>query len=68
MERINGAFVDFPTATTNIPATETALRVNSTLTTISGGQVLLQGLAAGVAGNARILASASLLRFPIARY
>ena len=62
---INGAFADFPTATTNIPLSETALTVNSTLTTISGGQVLLQGLAAGVDGNARILASASLLNFQL---
>jgi len=62
---INGAFADYPTATTNIPLTETALRVNSTLTTISGGQVLLQGLAAGVAGSARVLASDSLLDFEL---
>ena len=47
MDTINGAFADYPTATTNIPLTETALRVNSTLTTITGGQVILQGLAAG---------------------
>lgn len=62
---INGAFANFPTATTNIPTSETALLINSTLTTISGGQVLLQGLAAGVEGSARILASASLLDFQL---
>ena len=62
---INGTFVNYPTATTNIPLSETALTVNSTITTISGGQVLLQGLAAGVDGSARILASASLLDFEL---
>ena len=62
---INGTFVNYPTATTNIPLSETALTVNSTITTISGGQVLLQGLAAGVDGSARILASASLLDFQL---
>jgi len=62
---INGAFADYPTLTTNIPLTETALQVNSTLTTITGGQVLLQGLAAGVNGSSRILASASLLNFQL---
>jgi len=62
---INGAFADYPTATTNIPLSETALQVNSTLTTISGGQVLIQGLAAGVNGSNRILASASLLSFQL---
>ena len=41
-------FVNFPTATTNIPLSETALTVNNTLTTISGGQVLFQGLVAGI--------------------
>ena len=62
---INGAFADYPTATTNIPISETALQVNSTLTTITGGQVLLQGLAAGASGNNRVLASASLLNFQL---
>lgn len=62
---INGAFATYPTATTNIPNSETGLLVNSTLTTITGGQVLLQGLAAGVEGSARILASASLLDFQL---
>lgn len=51
--------------TTNIPSSETALLVNNTLTTISGGQVLLQGLAAGAGGMARISASASLLDFQL---
>jgi hypothetical protein len=62
---IDGAFANYPTATTNIPLTETALLVNSTLTTITGGQVLLQGLAAGVSGSSRILASATLLDFQL---
>ncbi|WP_175617412.1 MULTISPECIES: hypothetical protein [Paenibacillus] len=62
---IDGAFTNFPTVTTNIPSSETALLVNNTLTTISGGQVLLQGLAAGAGGMARISASASLLDFQL---
>ncbi len=41
---LNGSFVNFPTATTNIPNSETALLVNTTSTTLTGGQVLLQGL------------------------
>ncbi|WP_338706135.1 hypothetical protein [Paenibacillus amylolyticus] len=62
---INGGFVNFPTATTNIPTSETALLINNTLTTIADGQVLLQGLVAGVAGSVRISASASLLDFQL---
>ncbi|CAM4526859.1 hypothetical protein [Paenibacillus xylanexedens] len=64
---INGGFVSFPTATTNIPTSETALLINNTLTTISDGQVLLQGLVAGVEGSARISAasSSSLLEFQL---
>ncbi len=63
---LNGSFVNFPTATTNIPNSETALLVNTTSTTLTGGQVLLQGLAASAAqGNNRVLASASLLDFEL---
>ena len=62
---INGGFVNFPTATTNIPTSETALLINNTLTTIADGQVLLQGLVAGVAGSVRIAASSSLLDFQL---
>ncbi|MEK4526979.1 hypothetical protein NST38_16340 [Paenibacillus sp. FSL H8-0104] len=62
---INGGFVNFPTATTNIPTSETALLINNTLTTIADGQVLLQGLVAGVAGSVRISASSSLLDFQL---
>jgi hypothetical protein len=62
---INGTFTNFPTANTNIPTNETALLVNNTLTTITGGQVILQGLAAGVSGSSRVLASALLLDFEL---
>ncbi len=63
---LNGSFVNFPTATTNIPNSETGLLVNTTSTTLTGGQVLLQGLAAsGAEGNNRVLASASLLDFEL---
>ncbi|MCP1156945.1 hypothetical protein NKS29_04040 [Bacillus infantis] len=63
---INGTFVDFPTATTNIPSNETALLVNTTSTTLTGGQVVFQGLAAsGAPGNNRVLVSAELLDFEL---
>ena len=62
---INGAFVDFPTATTNIPLSETALTVNSTLTTIIGWSSTITRLSSWSSGSARILASASLLDFQL---
>jgi len=58
---LNGAFVNFPTATTNIPTNETALLVNNTSTTITGGEVVMQGIVAGTKGSGRIEASADLL-------
>ncbi|WP_391204336.1 hypothetical protein [Psychrobacillus sp. L4] len=62
---LNGLFVNFPTANTNIPTTETALLVNNTSTTITGGEVVFQGVTAGGSGNTNILASASLLDFTL---
>ncbi|WP_430788530.1 hypothetical protein VBD025_01215 [Virgibacillus flavescens] len=62
---LNTAFVNFPTATTNIPLNETALMVNSTATTITGGEVVFQGVAASGMGADRELASANLLDFEL---
>ncbi|WP_342563885.1 hypothetical protein NST84_01340 [Paenibacillus sp. FSL R7-0345] len=47
---LNGSFVNFPTPTTPIPVTETALQVNYTCTSITGGRVITQGLGSGIAG------------------
>ncbi|MBW4084769.1 hypothetical protein [Paenibacillus sp. S150] len=47
---VNGTFVNFPTPTTAIPVTATALQVNYTSTTITGGRVITQGLGSGIAG------------------
>lgn len=47
---LNGSFVNFPTPTTAIPSTETALQVNYTCTTVTGGNVITQGLGSGIAG------------------
>ena len=47
---VNGTFVDFPAAQTAIANEQTALQVNVTCTTLTGGRVLTQGLAAGLAG------------------
>ncbi|GEN46856.1 hypothetical protein [Alkalibacillus haloalkaliphilus] len=59
---LNTAFSDFPTANTNIPATETALRVNNTATSFSTpGQVVFQGLAVGGQGNQTNLTEGNLL-------
>ena len=44
---LDGAFADYPTPTTDIPAPETALQVNTTATAISGGQVIYEGLSTG---------------------
>ncbi|MGP4070122.1 hypothetical protein [Halobacillus sp. B29] len=62
---LNTAFVNFPTATTDIPVNETALMVNSTATTIAGGEVVFQGVAASDRGSNRDLASANLLDFEL---
>ncbi|MEK3703043.1 hypothetical protein MKY87_02865 [Paenibacillus sp. FSL R7-0198] len=62
---LNGAFVNFPTATTIIPDSETALLVNNTSTTITGGEVVFQGITGGGAGNTKILASQELLDFTL---
>ncbi|WP_338587178.1 hypothetical protein V6669_17365 [Paenibacillus sp. Y5S-9] len=62
---LNGAFVNFPTATTIIPDSETALLVNNTSTTITGGEVVFQGITGGGAGNTKILASSELLDFTL---
>ncbi|MTH52053.1 hypothetical protein GKZ89_01445 [Bacillus mangrovi] len=63
---VNGAFVNFPTATTNIPTNETALLVNSTSTTISGGEVVYQGLAsASSSTSTRVLTTEQLLDFEL---
>lgn len=62
---IDGAYANYPTATTIIPDSETALLVNTTCTTITGGEVILQGLTSGLANNNRTLASQSLLDFEL---
>ncbi|MFC7373101.1 hypothetical protein ACFQPF_15785 [Fictibacillus iocasae] len=61
---LNGEFVDFPTDTTPIPSSETALLVNKTATAITGGQVIFQGVAAG-GGTFRDLLSTSLLEIEL---
>ncbi|QOY34201.1 hypothetical protein AWH56_015860 [Anaerobacillus isosaccharinicus] len=63
---LNTAFTNFPTANTDIPNNETALLVNNTATTISGGQVVYQGVLAGAPGAAnRDFATAVLLSFEL---
>ena len=62
---IDGTFVNFPTATTIIPDSETALLVNATSTIIVGGEVVFQGLASGSGGLSRALATAQLLNFTL---
>ncbi|MBU3161121.1 hypothetical protein KPL37_15465 [Clostridium frigoris] len=62
---VNGTFVNYPTATTIIPNSETALLVNTTSTTITGGQVIFQGVTSGTGGNSRVLATAELLNFAL---
>jgi hypothetical protein len=62
---LNGTFDNFPTTNTAIPDDETALLVNNTATTITGGQVVYQGVAAGVPGASRELATAALLSFEL---
>lgn len=62
---INGTFGNFPTATTIIPDSETALLVNTTSTTITGGEVVFQGVAAGSGVLSRVVATAELLNFTL---
>ena len=62
---LNGTFVNYPTATTIIPTSETALLVNSTSTTITGGEVVFQGVTGGGSGGTKVLASAELLDFTL---
>lgn len=47
---VNGAFVNYPTPTTAIPVTATALQVNYTCTSVTGGRVLTQGTGSGISG------------------
>ena len=51
---LNGTFTTFPTTTTNIPNNETALLVNNDATTITGGEVVFQGVGAGAPELAEI--------------
>jgi len=67
---INGTFVNYPTATTIIPDSETALLVNTTSTTITGGEVIFQGVTSGGTGGeggglSKVLATAELLSFTL---
>ncbi|WP_454193332.1 hypothetical protein [Paenibacillus sp. Marseille-Q7038] len=47
---INGSFNRYPTPTTQIPAEETALEVNTTCTVVTNGRVVTQGTMTGIAG------------------
>jgi len=62
---VNGTFVNYPTATTIIPDNETALLVNTTSTTITGGEVVFQGVTSGGGGMSKVLATAELLDFTL---
>ena len=62
---LNGTFVNFPTATTIIPDSETALLVNITSTTITGGEVVFQGITSGAGELGKVLATAQLLSFTL---
>lgn len=62
---IDGTYANYPTATTIIPDTETALLVNTNCTSITGGLVIFQGVTSGTANNNRVLASQSLLDFEL---
>ena len=61
---IDGTFVNYPTAATNIPDSETALLVNNSSTTITGGEVVFQGVCSG-GGISKVLATAELLDFTL---
>ncbi|MEK4526980.1 hypothetical protein NST38_16345 [Paenibacillus sp. FSL H8-0104] len=62
---LDGAFINYPTATTIIPDSETALLVNNSSTTITGGEVVFQGITGGGTGGNRILASSELFDFTL---
>jgi hypothetical protein len=62
---LDTAFTNFPTATTEIPDNETALLVNNTAATITGGEVVFQGVASGGPGSSKDLATAVLLDFEL---
>ena len=47
---IDGNFNRYPTPTTQIPAEETALEVNTTCTVVTNGRVVTQGTLTGIAG------------------
>ena len=55
--------MNYPTATTIIPDSETALLVNRTSTTITCGEVIFQGVTSGSGDRGKILATAELLSF-----
>ena len=61
---LNGTFDNYPTSTTIIPDSETALLVNNSSTTITGGEVVFQGITSG-GGFSRVLATAELLDFTL---
>lgn len=59
---LNTAYTNFPTVNTNIPNNETALLINNTATSITGGEVVFQGVfASASAGGNRDIAEANLL-------
>ncbi|WP_082232857.1 hypothetical protein [Halobacillus massiliensis] len=60
---VNGTYNNYPTATTNIPNDETGLLVNNNATTITGGEVVFQGITSGGGGADRVTAKALLLDF-----
>lgn len=47
---VNGSFVNFPTPTTAFSVNDTALQVNYTCSTVTGGRVITQGLGSGISG------------------
>jgi hypothetical protein len=47
---VNGTYTTFPTATTQLSESVSALVVNDTCTTITGGQVIYQGEGTGLSG------------------
>lgn len=47
---VDGTFENYPTPTTQIPITGTALQVNYTCTTLTGGKVIMQGTGSGISG------------------
>ncbi|MDT0160737.1 MULTISPECIES: hypothetical protein [Bacillaceae] len=62
---VDGTFVNFPTATTNIPDDETSLLVNNNSTTFTGGEVVYQGVSSGGSSISRVTAQAELLDFQL---